>query len=253
MRVHTSWVRAAEHWVLRLVSFVFAVASAHAIEWFFSALNGTDNLQPWATWFIAAAFGLFGYFVSRGLALRLMNKERAVAYLFIGFVFEFVEVTCNYAMAAASASSIDWLHRVHGWQHDLLSVLVYIVLSIIPVLTILFAWVDMDLERAKQGYTVQAFGARNVAPAPMPLPVVPRTARPAVAPTVPGPVPGLSPLVNYPPMPPLVAPAAPAGQPGPGVFNALGNYWNNVRAGLQPHPAQAAPMVGSNGQPPQGP
>ena len=167
-----------------------------------------------------------------------------------GLCFEFVEVTCNYAMAAASASSIGWLHRVYGWQHDLLSVLVYIVLSIIPVLTILFAWVDMDLERAKQGYTVQAFGARNVAPTPMPLPVVPRTARPAVAPTIPGPVPGLSPLVNYPPVPP---PAAPEGQSGPGVFNALGNYWNNVRAGLAPHPAQAAPMAGSNGQPPQGP
>ena len=250
MRVQTSWIRVAEHWVLRLVSFVFAVASAHAIEWFFSALNGTDNLQPWATWFIAAGFGLFGYFVSRGLALRLMNKERAVAYLFIGFVFECVEVTCNYAMAAASASSIGWLHRVQGWQHDLLSVLVYIVLSIIPVLTILFAWVDMDLERAKQGYTVQAFGARNVAPAPMPLPVVPRTARPAPAPSMPGPVAGLAPLVNYPPMPPL---APPVGQGGPGVFNALGNYWNNVRAGVQPHPAQAAPMAGSNGQPPQGP
>jgi hypothetical protein len=112
------------------------------------------------------------------------------------------------------------------------------------------SWVDMDLERAKQGYTVQAFGARNVAPAPMPLPVVPRTARPAVAPTMPGPVAGLAPLVNYPPMPPLVPPV---GQGGQGVFNALGNYWNNVRAGVQPHPTQAAPMAGSNGQPPHGP
>jgi hypothetical protein len=70
------WVRRVEHLVLRLVSLGFSLASAHAIRWFFAPLDGVDALQPAITWTIAIGFGVLGYFVSRGLALRLMNRER---------------------------------------------------------------------------------------------------------------------------------------------------------------------------------
>jgi hypothetical protein len=153
-----NWVRRVEHVMLRVVSFVFSVVSAHAMLWFFSALDWVDFLQPWVKWGIALGFGILGYFVSRGLAHRLLNKERVTAYLFVCGVFEFVEVVCNYSMAASSAEGIGWLSRIHGLQHQVLVLLVYVVLSIIPVVTVMLAWVDMDLERAKQGYEVRGFG-----------------------------------------------------------------------------------------------
>ena len=158
---HQNWVRQAEHWVLRGVSLVFSLVSAHAILWFFSSLDWVDTLQPFVKWGIALGFGILGYFVSRGLAHRLLNKERVTAYVFICGVFELVEIVCNYSMAAASASWIGWLSRIQGVQHQILTFLVYVVLSIIPVVTIMLAWVDMDLERAKQGYTIQGFGFGN--------------------------------------------------------------------------------------------
>src|SRR5258708_12860209 len=95
------WVRQVEHLVLRLVSLAFSLASAHAIRWFFAPLDGVDVLQPAITWIIAIGFGVLGYFVSRGLAHRLMNKERVRAYLPICLVVEIVEIFCNYALAPA--------------------------------------------------------------------------------------------------------------------------------------------------------
>src|SRR5258706_11511282 len=98
------WVRRVEHLVLRLVSLGFSLASAHAIRWFFAPLDGVDALQPAITWTIAIGFGVLGYFVSRGLALRLMNRERIRAYAPICVVVEVVEIFCNYALAAAVIS-----------------------------------------------------------------------------------------------------------------------------------------------------
>jgi hypothetical protein len=187
MRGQSNWIRACEHWVLRLASLVFSLVSAHAILWFFSALDWVDWLQPDVKIGIAAAFGVLGYFVSRGLAHRLLNRESITAYIFICAVFELVEVVCNYSMAAASVDRIAWLFLVHGELHQVLVVLAYIVLSIIPLVTILLAWVDMDLERAKVGYTVRGFG---MASASVPTPVMP-PARPAPL------VPGQKPAVPY--------------------------------------------------------
>lgn len=155
---HSNWIRRMEHTVLRITSFVFSVVSAHAIEWFFSALNHVDRLQPAVTWGIALGFGVLGYFVSRGLAHRLLNKEPVRAYIFICGVFELVEVVCNYAMAAVAVQWITWLGLVPSVQRSILTFLTYLVLSIIPVVTVMLAWVDMDLERAKQGYEVRGFG-----------------------------------------------------------------------------------------------
>src|SRR5256714_15671538 len=95
------WVRRVEHLVLRLVSLGFSMASAHAIRWFFAPLDGVDALQPAITWMIALGFGLLGYFVSRGLAHRLMNRGRFRAYAPSCVVVEVAELFWSYATAAA--------------------------------------------------------------------------------------------------------------------------------------------------------
>jgi hypothetical protein len=145
------WVRRVEHLVLRLVSLGFSLASAHAIRWFFAPLDGVDALQPAITWTIAIGFGVLGYFVSRGLALRLMNRERIRAYAPICLVVEVVEIFCNHALAAAVIQRADWLQAVPLVQRSTLTVLTYVVLSIIPLVSLLLAVVDMDLERSKVG------------------------------------------------------------------------------------------------------
>jgi hypothetical protein len=145
------WVRRVEHLVLRLVSLGFSLASAHAIRWFFAPLDGVDALQPAITWTIAIGFGVLGYFVSRGLALRLMSRERIRAYAPICVVVEVVEIFCNYALAAAVIQRADWLQAVPLVQRSALTGLTYVVLSIIPLVSLLLAVVDMDLERSKSG------------------------------------------------------------------------------------------------------
>src|SRR5947208_5670076 len=144
------WVRRLEHGVLRVVSLGFSMASAHAIRWFFAPLDGVDALQPAITWMIAIGFGLLGYFVSRGLAHRLMNRERIRAYAPICLVVEVVEIVCNYALAAGVIQRATWLEAVPVGQRSLLTDATYMVLSIIPLVSFLLAVVDMDLER-RQG------------------------------------------------------------------------------------------------------
>ena len=207
---HTNWVRRVEHTVLRCASFVFSVVSAHAILWFFSALNKVDHLQPFVTWGIALGFGVLGYFVSRGLAHRLMNRERIRAYIFICAVFELVEIVCNYAMATVAVQWINWLGVVPSAQRGFLTFLTYLVLSIIPVVTVMLAWVDMDLDRAKHGYEVRGFGVPARASAQGYAPVAPNApvmsgirranaaAQPKVAPmSAPNAQPGIAPFPTY--------------------------------------------------------
>src|SRR2546428_6962458 len=134
-RAQQHWVRRAEHGVLRVVSLGFSLASAHAIRWFFAPLDGVDALQPAITWTVAIGFGLLGYFVSRGLAHRLMNRERIRAYAPICFVVELVEIFCNYALAAAVIQRARWLEATPAPQHLALTVLTYVVLSIIPLVS----------------------------------------------------------------------------------------------------------------------
>ena len=153
------WVQRVEHLVLRLVSLAFSLASAHAIRWFFAPLDRVDILQPAITWMIAIGFGVLGYFVSRGLALRLMNKERIRAYVPICAVVELVEVFCNYALAAAVIERATWLATVPYVQRTALTALTYVVLAIIPLVSLLLAVVDMDLERSKHGSTTAARAA----------------------------------------------------------------------------------------------
>jgi len=145
------WVRKVEHIVLRVVSLGFSLASAHAIRWFFAPLDGIDTLQPIITWTVAIGFGVLGYIVSRGLAHRLMNRERIRAYAPICAVVEIVEIFCNYALAAAVIQRATWLQVIPANQRAVLTGLTYLVLSIIPLVSLLLAVVDMDMERSKRG------------------------------------------------------------------------------------------------------
>lgn len=173
-----SWVRRAEHFVLRLVSMAFSLGSAHAIRWFFAPLDGIDRFQPFITWMIAVCFGVLGYFVSRGLAHRLMNKEQIWAYAPICVVVEFVEIFCNYALAAAVIQQATWLSATPPAQRTTLTVLTYVALSIIPLVSLLLAVVDMDLERHKhRGETAGVAPAMGVGTKAAPAPA----ARPTVA------------------------------------------------------------------------
>jgi hypothetical protein len=149
MRGQQIWVRKVEHLVLRVVSLGFSLASAHAIRWFFAPLDGVDALQPAITWTVAAGFGILGYIVSRGLTHRLMNKERIRAYAPICAVVEIVEIFCNYALAAAVIQRASWLRVIPTDQRAVLTGFTYLVLSIIPLVSLLLAVVDMDLERSK--------------------------------------------------------------------------------------------------------
>jgi hypothetical protein len=144
------WVRKVEHIVLRVVSLGFSLASAHAIRWFFAPLDGIDTLQPIITWTVAIGFGVLGYIVSRGVAHRLMNKERIRAYAPICAVVEIVEIFCNYALAAAVIQRATWLQVIPANQRAVLTAFTYLVLSIIPLVSLLLAVVDMDLERSKR-------------------------------------------------------------------------------------------------------
>jgi hypothetical protein len=151
LRGQEVWVRKVEHIVLRVVSLGFSLASAHAIRWFFAPLDGIDTLQPIITWMVAGGFGILGYIVSRGLAHRLMNRERIRAYAPICAVVEIVEIFCNYALAAAVIQRATWLRVIPADQRSLLTGLTYLVLSIIPLVSLLLAVVDMDMERSKRG------------------------------------------------------------------------------------------------------
>jgi hypothetical protein len=144
------WIREAEHFMLRVVSLAFSLASAHAIRWLLSPLDGVDVLQVYITWAVAIGFGILGFFLSRGLAHRMMNKEKIWAYLPICIVVEFFEIFCNFCLAASVISRATWLNEVPHAQRQVLEVLVYIALSIVPLVSMLLAVVDMDLARQKQ-------------------------------------------------------------------------------------------------------
>ncbi len=227
-----NWVRRFEHVVLRVVSLVFSLVSAHAILWFFSALDPVDHLQPFVKWGIALGFGVLGYFVSRGLAHRLLNKERIRVYVFICGVFELVEVVCNFAMAAVAVKWIDWLGLLPSALHQVLLILTYLVLSIIPVVTIMLAWVDMDLDRAKQGYVVQGFGSSAARSPFMPL----GAARPAAG----GLQPKAATATGFPASSGAALPTMPmasygqgyqAPVPAPAAATGQGGWWQQMQQG----------------------
>jgi hypothetical protein len=160
-----NWVRRWEHPALSFFSLIFAAVSAHAILWFYSSMDGVqvsgaDFMQPLIKWGLAVAFTGFGYLTSRGLAHRLLRGERVGAYIFICLVLELVEVTTNFMYAAVAIQHIGWLHLFSGNFLVFLTAMIYLVMPIVPIVQVVLAWVDMDLQRQKEGDGAPSWAAR---------------------------------------------------------------------------------------------
>ena len=146
-----SVVHGAQHAVFRVVSVVFSVVTAHSIYWFFSALNGIDPLQPYMTGLISFGFVVLGYFVTRGLAHRLLEKRPIWSYLLVGIPYLIVELVCNFGEALARYPDMQWIQTLPGPQSVLFSYLAPMVLSILPIFTVSLAAADVDLMRERLG------------------------------------------------------------------------------------------------------
>ena len=143
-----TWVVRIEHGMLRVVSLVFSLGSAYAIARVFAPHDG-NLLRLAVDVAIAGAFGVLGYFLSRSLAYRLMHNQSVWAYVPICLVVELVEVFCNYVMGVSEVPYAAWLQGIPLDQRPVITVLSYVVLSIIPAVSLFLAVADMDLERRK--------------------------------------------------------------------------------------------------------
>lgn len=259
-----NWIRACEHYVLRVLSVVFSAVSAHAILWFYSSMDkvadSSDPFQPYVKWGLAIGFTALGYFLSRGLVHRMLTKERIRVYMVIFALLEVVEFSANFSQAAVAVNSVDWLHLFTGPLHQTLQTMVYTVMPITPFFTIALAVIDMDMDRAKQGYTIRGFGQAastalsslqggKSAAFPVARPNMP--AMPKQAPSYQPPpvasgngaptVPFQQPIAPYPSFPT----AAPTTASSSGQGNPLANWWSSKVAGTVSAPQTA---VVPNGQ-----
>lgn len=144
-----AWILAADHAMIRGISLVFSFVSAYAIAQVFSP-TGADPVRKVVGYLLALGFGVLGYFLSRSIAYRLFMGQRVWAYLPICLVVELVEVFCNYVMGVSEIPHEQWLQAIPLVQRPLITMLAYVVLSIIPAVTLFLAVADMDLERRKQ-------------------------------------------------------------------------------------------------------
>lgn len=252
---HQHWVRRIERGASLFFSAVFSLVSAHAIWWFFSALNAIDPLEPLVTVFMGVGFAGLGFIVSRGLAHRIQHRQKFGAAFWIALAFEFVEVGCCFVQASVGIHHIGWLGLFSGQLHQTILLLCYLLLPVTPVFTLGLAWFDVNLDRERYG----------AAPAPAPVPQgIPASAppvapRPSFAPSAapaaatgfggarPHPAPGgLGPMTTMAP-PPTYAQAAAAypsvGGPYPSVTGAAASPFGPGQAApspMQPLPPMAA-------------
>jgi hypothetical protein len=148
-----NWVRESEHIVLRFVSLVFSVGSAYAVRWFFEPLDAGDPIHYVLWWIVAIGFGLLGFYLSRSLTHRMMQKEPVWAYAPLFLLVEFFEILCNYAKAVSvvSAGSVSWVIHAPVGQQGAMTVLTYVGWSIIPLVSPMMAVADMDMTRRRNG------------------------------------------------------------------------------------------------------
>lgn len=151
-----SWVVQSEHFILRVVSLIFSFGSAYAIAQVFAPPVVSDYIRQGVDIGIAIGFGVLGYFLSRSIAYRMMQKQPIWAYIPICLVVEFVEIFCNYVLGVSEVPHEQWLHAIPANQQGFISNMAYVVLSIIPAVTIFLAVADMDLERRKEHGAGQA-------------------------------------------------------------------------------------------------
>lgn len=244
-------MRDAGHMVFRVVSLLFSLASAHAIYWFFSALNGTDVMQPYVTGTISIGFVALGFFVTRGLAHRILEKRSIWSYLLVGLLYVFVEVVCNFGEAAARYPDMHWIKGLQGWQLSAFEFLAPFVLSIIPLFNLALACIDVDLMREK---TMRIAGMMGTAAGnalghgPVALPgslAKPPQQQPGTYPTT------TLPTAQYPHMPsPAAGSGGKQGSGLSGAGNNLQNFLNQVRASKQQQQPMP-PIAAVNGAQPK--
>ena len=155
-----SWIRKLEHLVLRVVSFVFSVGGAYAFGSFFAPLDAGDSIQGAITASLSLALGLASYFLSRGIADRLMaifEKENhqagsmwsIVVFVPLFLVCEFLEIFTNYAKAIPAVHRTEWLSISHADQLAFHVFCTYLVYCVVPLVSPCLAVIDMGLERKK--------------------------------------------------------------------------------------------------------
>jgi len=143
-----AWILGVEHGLLRVVSLIFSFGSAYAIAQVFAPHNG-DIVRLAVDIGIAGGFGVLGYFLSRSIAYRLMQGQDVWAYIPICLVVELVEIFCNYVMGVSEVPHAYWLQAIPLIQRPVITIMAYVVLSIIPAVTLFLAVADMDLELRK--------------------------------------------------------------------------------------------------------
>ena len=152
-----NWVKETEHAVFRIVSLILSAASAYAVRWFFEPLDVGDPVHYVLWWLVAIGFGLLGFYLSRGIAYRMMSKESIWLYTPLFVFIEFFEILCNYSKAVSSVASgsVSWVAHAPIGQQGVMTFLTYIGWSIIPLVSPLMAVVDMDMVRRRSGEMVQ--------------------------------------------------------------------------------------------------
>lgn len=170
-----NWVREAEHHIVRGGSLALSIVSAHAIFWFFSAMDGVDFIEPYMTWLTALAIGLLGYVILRGLTHRLQHGEKIRVYVPMCIILVGVETVCNFMKAVVGVHDDKWLALCPAPLLHPMTIATYVVLSIMPAFTVFLAYVDMDLERAKHavGAAVSSLVGKNGPMAVAPVATVP--------------------------------------------------------------------------------
>lgn len=161
---YAPWAVQVGPFLLGLASLAFSLYSANAIRWVFSGLSVTDQLESIMVWVIAGAFGVTGYFITRGLAYRMMNKDRIRGYIFICFLVEMVEISCNLLEALVAMQHSTQFAGFASGVHTALTVLVCVMWSCVPLISIGLAILDMDMEREKRGLVAHPKGASAGAP-----------------------------------------------------------------------------------------
>src|SRR6266487_427742 len=148
-----NWVRDSEHIVFRAVSLAFSIGSASAVREFVEPLDTGDPIHYALWWMVAGGFGVLGFYLSRGIAHRMMNKESIWVYAPLFALIEFFEILCNYAKAvsAVETGAVSWVTHAPHAQQAAMAFLTYMGWSILPLVSPMMAAVDVDVMRRRIG------------------------------------------------------------------------------------------------------
>ena len=207
-KVKGNWIQEMEHWIVRGGSLALSIVSGHAVYWLFSAMDGVDVIEPYMTWLTAVAIGLLGYVILRALTHRLLHGEKIRMYVPICFILIMVETIANFTKAIVGVHDDKWLSYCPTFLVGFMTVMTYVVLSVMPAFTVFLAYVDMDLERAATRGSSHVTSKTAVSPAalkggpvPLAMPKPGPQAGPAMPKTIPSnqfPTQQFAPIASYP-------------------------------------------------------